>query len=124
MCQNLSNALDLSVWQAVFAKPVQPFLMSALQKDLLNDFFQRPSILPAPLGCFESGILQQVGALDYLLAENLPVFGGGYREIYVDSVAREIRSVRRHIVMSHSNPGTSFSLIPLLLPKISHPANP
>src|SRR5262245_2488838 len=123
MCQNLSNALDLSVWQAVFAKPVQPFLMSALQKNLLNEFFQRPSILPAPLGCFESGILQQVGALDYLLAENLPVFGGGYCEIHVDSVAREIRSVRRHIVMSHSNSGRFFSLMPVVVGKISEPGN-
>src|SRR5262249_10928486 len=58
MCQNLSNALDLSVWQAVFAKPAQPFLMSALQKNFLNNFFQHRAILPPHLRCLESAILQ------------------------------------------------------------------
>src|SRR5262245_27919707 len=31
MGQDLRNALDFSVWQTAFAKPCQPFLMSALK---------------------------------------------------------------------------------------------
>src|SRR5262245_61186632 len=97
--------------------------MSALQEYLLNQFFQRPSILPARFGCLESGILQEVGALDYLLAENLPIFGGGYGEVHVGSVACEVWSVRRYIMVAHPNPRRFFSLMPVVVGKISEPGN-
>src|SRR5262249_26240166 len=117
------NALDFSVWQTAFAKPCQPFLMSALKENLLDEFFERPSILPARFGCFESVILQQTGTFDYLLAENLPILGRSYGKVHVDSVAREIRSIRRHVVMPHPNPGRFFSLMPVVVGKISEPGN-
>src|SRR5262249_56104673 len=98
MGQDLRNALDFSVWQTAFAKPCQPFLMSALQENFLDEFFERPSILPARFGCFESVILQQTGAFDYLHAENLPIVGRRYTYFHLDSTPPQTSSTYRHLL--------------------------
>src|SRR5438552_11511620 len=111
------------MWQTALAEPPEPFFVRMLQENLLDEFFQHSTIFPPCFRRFEAGVLDQVGTLNDLPAENLPILGGGHGQVHVNSVARQVWSVRSDVMVPHPNPCGFFSLVPVMMRKIPEPGN-
>src|SRR5437867_9330438 len=104
-------------------EPAKPFIVGTLPKNLLDEFFQHSTIFPPRFRRIEPGVLQQVGTLNDLPAENLPILGGSHCQVHVNSVARQIWSVRSDIMVAHPDPRGFFSVVPVMMGKIPKPGN-
>src|ERR1019366_6099646 len=104
MGQNLTNTVYFPMRQLAVAEAAEPFLVWALQENLLDKLFQNQAILAAIRRGLEPRVFEQVGALNHVPAKNLPILRGGNRQVYVNSVASQVRAIRDDIVVAHAHP--------------------
>ena len=91
----------------------------ALEKDILDRFFQLVAIFPPPLYSSEARVVQQLGLFDHLAAKDFPVRGAGNGKIHIFSVTGKIRTIRSDVVVAHSYARGLFACMPIVMRKVT-----